>query len=96
MKKKKKKKKKSTKTRTYQTEVVLLHQAYLRHIVKNKLTAANMAHKKAHECKSIFFFKFNMIMKRYDTSTDYPSAMSRSPQIKMAQWPKWALEPNVY
>ncbi len=45
-------KKKGTETRTYENEVVLLHQAYLRHIVNNKMTAANMAHKKAHECKS--------------------------------------------
>ncbi len=32
----------------------------------------------------------------YDNSTDYPSAMSRSPEIRMARWPKSTFEPSVY
>ncbi len=42
-------KKKGTETRPFETEVTSLHQAPSRN---NKMTAANMAHKKAHECKS--------------------------------------------
>ncbi len=30
------------------------------------------------------------------TSADYLPAMPRSPQIKMAQWPKSTFEPSVY